>query len=337
MFNPSDIGIDNGNIFGLPFTRDNAKVMILPVPWEVTVSYGTGAADGPKAILEESLQVDLFDPDIKDAWKTGIFMEPISKSIFKKSSLLRELAKKCINHLEEGGDVNDPKIESMRDEINDGSRDLNKYIEDWSTEILNNKKIPAVLGGDHSSPLGLMEALGKKYESYGILHIDAHADLRNAYEGFEFSHASIMNNALKIKSVSKLVQVGIRDYCEEEDALVRGTNGRAKMFTDREIRRSMFAGKTWAKICADIVKELPKDVYISFDIDGLEPHLCPNTGTPVPGGLEFEEAFYLFEQVVKTGRKIIGFDLCEVVHGKHTNIDVITGARALYRLANLAA
>ena len=194
----------------------------------------------------------------------------------------------------------------------------------------------ALLGGDHSTPLGLMQALATKYDNFGILQIDAHADLRDAYEGFEFSHASIMFNALKIPQISKLVQVGIRDYCEAEANLIKNSNGRVVTFFDQAIKEKQYEGASWANVCDEIIKQLPDNVYISFDIDGLDPKLCPHTGTPVAGGFEFAEIVFLIKRVVASGKKIISFDLVEVACGDVENEewDANVGARMLFKLCN---
>lgn len=181
-----------------------------------------------------------------------------------------------------------------------------------------------------------MHALAEKHAEYGILQIDAHADLRNAYEGFTYSHASIMFNALKLPQVKKLVQVGIRDLCQGEAELVDQSNGRITTFYDYKIKNKLYEGNSWQKQCKKIIAQLPQKVYISFDIDGLDPKLCPATGTPVPGGFEFEEAVYLIKTLVQSGREIIGFDLCEVAPGdSEWNGNV--GARLLYKLCNWMA
>ncbi len=175
------------------------------------------------------------------------------------------------------------------------------------------------------------------HSEFGILQIDAHADLRVAYEGFTYSHASIMYNVLgNIPQVKKLVQVGIRDYCDEELDIINESNGRIVTFFDRDIKARQYEGETWKVICNDIISSLPQKVYISFDIDGLDPKLCPNTGTPVPGGFEAEQIFYLFRMVRESGRELIGFDLNEVSSGNHSGdgIDAITGARVLFKLCN---
>jgi agmatinase len=331
-FDPNGLAAANTNIFGLPFNETEADIVIIPVPWEVTVSYQSGTAQGPEAIFNASKQVDLYDADVTDAWKRGIFMRKVDKSILKFSKSLRKKAEKYLDQIGEG--EMKKNMRKIRDEINASGN----FLKEWGKKeiglLLEKKKLPALLGGDHSTPLGFMEALAEKYPGFGILQIDAHCDLRNAYEGFEFSHASIMFNALKIPAVKKLVQVGIRDFCEEEINVINSSNGRVKTFFDADLKRKMFEGENWKLICNQIVNELPNEVYISFDIDGLDPKLCPHTGTPVPGGLEFEQAVYLLKSVVDSGRKIIGIDLNEVAPGDD-EWDANVGARLLYKMCNL--
>jgi agmatinase len=300
----------------------------------VTVSYQAGTASAPEAIREASLQVDLFDPFVPDAWKLGIAMQETNFDILEKSNLLRQKSEQYIHQLEQGLD---PKSDNGMMEklsvINLACQDLNQWVKDESTRLLDTQKLVAIVGGDHSTPLGLMQALAEKHSSFGILHLDAHADLREAYEGFEFSHASIMFNAIKILQVSKLVQVGIRDYCEAERNLIN-SDERILTFWDRDLKHAQFEGESWSAICDKIVDSLPNKVYLSFDIDGLDPKLCPNTGTPVPGGFEMEQTLFLIEKLVKSGRIIIGFDLNEVAPG-NDEWDANVAARLLYRLANM--
>ncbi len=336
-FDPNGMGDANNNIYGLPFTTEEAEVVIIPVPWEVTVSYSAGTALGPQAIFNASYQVDLFDPNIKDAWKIGISMEPASNEIESKNESLRRKAEKYITLLEEGeSSQTNEEMESIRKIINAECVKMNDWVKITSLNYLDKNKIVALLGGDHSTPLGLIQALAEKNNSFAILQIDAHADLRDAYEGFEFSHASIMFNALKIPQVSKLVQVGIRDYCEAEFDIIQNSNNRIVTFFDRDIKHKQYDGTTWSSICNDIIAQLPNDIYLSFDIDGLDPKLCPNTGTPVAGGFEFEQLLLLIEKIVDSGKRIISFDINEVAPGGD-EWDANVGARLLYRIANMAA
>jgi len=336
-FDPNALGDANNNIFGLPFTTDEAKLVIIPIPWEVTVSYKGGTALGPQSIFDASFQVDLFDPKIPDAWKIGIAMEPVSIDIAKKSETLRSKSEVYIKLLEEGeSPVTNSDMAKILTAVNTGCLELNTWVKNKSLAFLNENKIIALLGGDHSTPLGLIQALAEKNTSFAILQIDAHADLRDAYEGFEFSHASIMYNALKIPQVSKLVQVGIRDYCEFEYNLIKNSNGRILTFFDRDIKNKQYEGATWSTICNDIISQLPDNIYLSFDIDGLDPKLCPNTGTPVAGGFEFEQILMLIEKIIDSGKRIIAFDLNEVAPGAD-EWDANVGARLLYRIANMVA
>lgn len=308
------------------------------MPWEVTVSYNAGTAAGPAAIFDASFQVDLYDSDVTDAWKIGLTMDQASPELHAMNAALRPLAEQYIALLEEGTAADsEPRMAKLLQEINDGCEKMIAIVQVQCEAALAAGKMAAVVGGDHSTPLGLIRALAKYHDDFGILHFDAHADLRDAYEGFTYSHASIMFNVLKEKHVSKIVQVGIRDYCEQEVQVIGASNGRVKAYYDREIQARMFDGASWRQICDEAIAHLPAKVYVSFDIDGLDPKLCPNTGTPVPGGLDFEQALYMIKAVVLSGRKIIAFDLNEVAPGEDDEWDANVAARLLYRMANLAA
>lgn len=323
-----------GNLFGLPFSSENADLVIIPVPWEVTVSYKDGTAKGPDAILKASSQVDLFVKDIPDAWKLGIAMSPVPQNLYEENRKLRQLASEHINSFSAGEDVTENPVLAK---INEACENLNIYVKNTTLKHLRDGKLVALLGGDHSTPLGFIRALSERHERFGILQIDAHADLRKAYEGFTYSHASIMFNALKLPSITKLVQVGIRDYCEEEVMVMQRAAGRVVTFFDEDIKAHQAEGKSWDAICNAIIKELPEVLYISFDIDGFDPKLCPNTGTPVAGGFQFHEIQHLLKKIVKSGKRIIGFDLNEVAPGENDEWDANVGARLLYLLCNWMA
>jgi agmatinase len=332
-FDPNEIGVDNGNLLGLPFDYESASIIVIGVPWEVTVSYRAGTAAAPRRILNASRQLDVYDFDYPDGWKQGIFMVEIDDRIHQKSQALRQDATQIIEQMEQGRRVEDnPDLVQVLHQINQECQTVNQWLFDQAQAAMNQGKQIAVIGGDHSVPLGAIRAIGDRYPDFGILHIDAHADLRDAYEGFEFSHASIMFNALKVPQLSKLVQVGIRDICHDEITLIQTSSGRVSTYYDPMLKQKLYAGISWLEMCKQIVAELPQHVYISFDIDGLDPKLCPNTGTPVPGGLELEQTFCLFREVVESGRQIVGFDVVEVGDGEW---DGNVGARAVYKLCNL--
>ena len=337
-FDPNALAQKDAGIYGLPFTTDNAKQVIIAVPWEVTVSYRAGTAAGPQAILEASAQVDLFDPDVENAWKSGLAMDAIPSALVELNTSARAKAEEYIHMLEEGIDVaSNNQMKGLLDEVNSACEKMNAWVQERAAKFLDAGKIVSLIGGDHSTPLGLIRELGKRHEDFGILHFDAHHDLRDAYEGFQYSHASIMFNALEVPSLSRLVQVGIRDYCEDEALMVSDSRGRIVTFYDRHIQSELYEGSSWNTLCEQITMQLPEKVYISFDVDGLDPKLCPNTGTPVPGGMEFEQALYLVRHVVRSGREIIGFDVNEVAPGEDNEWDANVGARLVYRIANLCA
>ncbi len=335
-FDPNGVAVRNGRFIGLPFTEEEARIVFLPVPWDVTVSSADGAASGPENILECSYQLDLLDPDLDDAWQYGHWFAPVDQAIAGKSSELRELARQYIDYLEDPAAANgSAEMEHIRETIDRGGRQLNEWVYNRTTDYLRQGKLVGLVGGDHSTPLGYYRALADHHGDFGLLVIDAHLDLRQAYEGFAYSHASVFYNALEIPQLQKLVQVGIRDYCEAERLLVAEQYPRTEVFYDNELRRMGYEGATWQHICREIVAALPARVAVSVDIDGLDARYCPHTGTPVPGGLEFQELFYLLRELVASGREIIGFDLCEVAGNGH-EWDGNVGARVLYKLSNMA-
>ena len=333
---PNGVGI-KGSFLGLPFTPENSELVIIPVPWDVTVSYSEGTATGPEAVLEASTQLDLYVKDIPEAWKLGIAILPVSEKISGDSKNFRKEAAGYIEWLEDGEpEANAAQHNKTPEKINKASLKLNEWVAQEANKWLDKGKMVALLGGDHSTPLGLINTLADKYKKVGILQIDAHMDLRKAYEGFENSHASIMFNALRNKNIIKLVQVGIRDFCEDEVEVAKSEGKRVAVYYDQDIKEQLFEGASWQSICKKIIDELPDQVYISFDIDGLDPKLCPHTGTPVAGGFEYQEAMYLVKALVKAGKTIVGFDICEVSPGED-EWDANVGARVLYRIANLMA
>lgn len=352
-FDPNAAATESG-IFGLPFTPEESRFVVVPVPFDATTSYRDGTRHGPQAVLEASYQVDLFDLDFGRPYESKIAMLPLGNGFAKKIAALNREARRFAKPvIDAGGQIEGSlKLRKALAAANRISASVNALVEETIGGLLAQGKTPVLLGGDHSTPFGAMRAYGQRYPGLGILHVDAHADLRVAYEGFEFSHASIMHNVVsKIGAkggIASLVQVGIRDFGEDELALIRKPSGkgetRIRTFFDADLQKAKFAGRPWTAICDEIAGHLPPSVYVSFDVDGLDPALCPDTGTPVPGGLSFSEMAELLRAVLRAKRTIVGFDLNEVAPsallprsdwGKDWNANV--GARVLYKLLGAAA
>lgn len=334
-FDPSSAALHDG-IYGLPFTPEQSRVVLVPVPWEATVSYGAGTADGPRAILEASRQVDLLDRETGRPYEFGIALLPMPAEVRAWSDEARGHALPVI---ERGGPGEDPALRGAVAAVDALGERMNAWVHAQASLWLAQDRIVGVVGGDHSVPFGAIRAAAEQHPGLGILHLDAHADLRQAYEGFRWSHASIMNNVLReLPGVARIVQVGIRDYCDEEDALIRALPERLRTYFDPDLRRLLFAGEPWGRLAGRIVAELPRLVYVSFDIDALDPGLCPHTGTPVVGGLSFAEAVALLRTVVESGRRIVGFDLNEVAPDPEgrSEWDGNVGARLLYKMIGFA-
>lgn len=338
-FNPNDPGLSDASLFGLPFGAEHSDIVVIPVPWEVTVSYGAGASEGVDAVFDASFQVDLAHQQFPELWKLGIYMDEEIPNWKERSDKFKAKAQPIIEALENGENAEDnPTLKASLDEINKQSEILKNELKERVLYWQNKGKKVVLLGGDHSTPLGYYEALATKHDNFGILHLDAHMDLRIAYEGFTYSHASIMYNSLRlIPQISKIVQVGIRDFGEQEVEVVKAENGRVKVFTDMDLKAQTFEGTTWKEQCNKIISELPQKVHISFDIDGMYPWYCPNTGTPVPGGFSFEQATYLLSKLADSGKQIIGFDLVEVAPSETDDWDGNVGARMLFHMCGVFA
>ena len=296
------------------------------------MSYGAGTAHAPDAVIEASTQLDFHEPLAPGVWRRGIATADVDYALLEESQRLRSDAEKVIAHLEGGGSPEDDYAVRKVRRINEGCRAMNANIGAQAARWLDAGKTVGLVGGDHSTPYGLIRALGDRHGEFGILHIDAHCDLRRAYEGFEYSHASIMYNVLRdVPQAERIVEVGVRDYCDAEAELARSSE-RIRIFDDTQLSAAAFEGETWGATCRRIVAELPERVYVSFDIDGLSVEYCPHTGTPVAGGLTFNQAVYLLHETVRSGRRIIGFDVVEVCPAPDERIDAITGARMLWKL-----
>ena len=333
-FDPNGIGIENGNFIGLPFDLDTADIVIYPVPWDVTVSFGAGTSLGFQNVLDASYQLDLYLEDAPDLWKKGIYFIPPSADILQQNNKWRKEAEAYIQFLGSGEKLDEEnKLLKILQKINDVCANLHDKIQVDTSALLKKGKKVCLLGGEHSVPLGYIRALAELHDDFGILQFDAHCDLRKSYEGFQYSHASIFYNVLlEVPQVKQLTQIGIRDYCEEE-AHMAANDDRIDIFTDQYIKNALFEGNSYHSIVQKIIDTLPQTVYISFDIDSLDPSLCPHTGTPVPGGFSFNEVVFICQALKKSGKEIIGFDLCEVAG--NGNWDGNVGARILYRLMTL--
>ncbi|MFM6929803.1 MAG: agmatinase family protein [Bdellovibrio sp.] len=340
-FDPTTTISAEFGIFGIPMTEEESKVVLVPVPWEVTTSYGEGASRGPQIIRDASEQIDLFDIELGKAYEVGYHMRELSEELQAKNDKFKAVAQELIGMRTSMSD-DTVKMDKLAAQVNVACEEMSQWVYAQCSDVLNKGKLLGLVGGDHSTPLGAIRAVSDKFKGeFGVLHIDAHADLRTAYQGFKQSHASIMYNVMTDdKRPKKLVQVGIRDFCEEEYDFSNSRDD-IKTFYDLELKRRLLKGETWEKVCQDIIKELPQNVYISFDIDGLDPAFCPHTGTPVPGGLSVDQVFFLFREVHNSGRKIIAFDLNEVSTGgldpHEVEWDGNVGARILYKMCGWLA
>lgn len=338
-FDPDAAAQPGSGIFGLSDSRDQARIVIIPVPYEATTSYRTGTADGPEAILEASAQVDLFCRRFGRIYEKGIHLLEAPAWIRKLSDETRPLAERIIS---EGGAGTEDAEDAAR--VDAAGLQISRYVHAEATAILRDGKVPVVLGGEHAVSFGAIAACADAHEAIGVLQIDAHMDLRDRFEGFRTSHASIMHRVLtEIPRVTRLIQVGIRDFGEGEWNFARehgaeDAGGRVRVYFDDDLNNALLTGHEFADACKAAVDALPDRVYVSFDIDGLDPSLCPHTGTPVPGGLSYQQASTLLSILRASGKTVVGFDLVEVAPGpskSEPEWDANVGARVLYRMCGI--
>ena len=337
-FDPNGAASPDSGLFGLPDDPRGAAVHVLGVPFDATTSFRKGTARGPEAIRSASRQVDLYDHWNGRPYEHGIWMAPLDPRV---SAWNDEASRAAEPVIAAGGTGDDPKLAKACERVAAIQVELNRWVEERTNEGLDHGKVCALVGGDHSTPFGAIQAHATRYPGLGLLHFDAHADLRPAYEGFTWSHASILRNvAERIDGIARIVQVGIRDFSEEERDFIGASNGRIQTLFDLDWADAKHAGQNLKAFVRRALEPLPELVYVTFDVDGLEPALCPNTGTPVPGGLTWNEAMLWLDELVRSGRRIVGFDLNEVAPAADSHDgagwDENVGARLLYRLIGFA-
>lgn len=337
-FNPNGLVPDNGNYFGFPIDAADAALVLISAPWDTTVSTRAGSSYAPDAIIEASRFVDFHEPMAPDSWRKGIATLPIDYSIQDLSHRLRSDADKVINMSHSDADyiLNNIMHARRLRRINEGSVQINEKIYSQSKMWLQQGKIVGLVGGDHSTSYGNIRAVGECYSEFGVLHIDAQCNLKEQCYGFSHSHSSVMHNVLNnVSTLKRLVSVGVREFSPNEWQRSEDDK-RIRLFTGQYIWSSHFEGVNWSTICDEIIAELPGNVYISLDIDGLTVECSPHTGTTISGGLRFPEVVYLMSKLVGSGRKIVGFDLTEVVPDVDDKTDAMIAARLLFKMCSMA-
>ncbi len=275
--------------------RDSA-IVIMPVPYEHTTSYGGGTSKGPEGILNASAYVEFYDDEFD-----------------------RELC------FEKG--IATLKPLNLKDKVDGEALDI---IKKQAEKLLDSGKFLVTLGGEHTISTAPIEAHFARYPDMSVLHFDAHSDLRESYMDNPYSHASFMKRVCDFFPPDRVTQVGIRAQCAEESKYIRVN--KVNTFYASAIRRGMHGGN-WQKKVADT---LGKQVYVTFDVDHFDPAIMPSTGTPEPDGFLYSETLDIFRELIRQGKQIIGFDIVELAPVKGFHHPDITAARLLYKLLNFA-
>ena len=270
----------------------SSQIVVLPVPYEHTVSYGGGTARGPRAILDASRYVEYYDEELE-------------------TELCRKVGISTLPPLNLAQSSGEKAILKIYEAVN---------------RILADGKFVAVLGGEHTISQAPIRAHLEKYPDLSVVHVDAHADLRESYEGSRFSHACIMARVCEFMDPSRIVQAGIRALSPEEAEFIR-TSGISTLYA-HDIR----AMGDWIPA---VLPKLTDHVYVTFDVDGLDPSIMPSTGTPEPNGLFWAETMKLL-RLVGEQRSIVGFDVVEFAPNKTVQHPDYTAAKLTYKLMNYA-
>jgi len=242
---------------------EKSLFVVVPVPYDLTSTYQGGARRGPAAILEASANMELYDEELgKETYTCGIHTMPAIEPIAS------------------------------------GPADMNEAVMQEISGVINGGKIPVLLGGDHSVTLGAVRAVAGAYPELSVLHLDAHADLRDSYQVTQFSHACICR---RISEFLPLVQAGIRSMSAEEAVFLKSSS---------VVSISADAYKK-ADLIKRIIRNLKKDVYITIDLDVFDPSIMPSTGTPEPGGLLWSDILDIVREVSNTCN-VRGFDVVEL-------------------------
>lgn len=287
--------MDFKNFLNIPPEFSDFKksgVVIVPFAFEESTTFGKGAKLGPKAIISASAQVELFD-------------EELEKETYKEIGI------------------------STDSDLKPG-KDLNKFylpLSERVEEIISLEKFPIILGGEHTISIGGVYGVAKKYKSFSILHFDAHADLRDSYDGNKFSHASAMRRALEVEGVKNLVSVGIRNISNNPDE-----GSEFDFYSNNKERIKIFWAKDKESVSIDkIMGGLEKDVYLTFDVDAFDPSIMPSTGTPEPGGLLWQETLNILKRLFKE-KNVIAADIVEFSPIKNIPAPDFTIAKLIYKI-----
>jgi len=265
-------------------TLEKAALVVVPVPYDLTTTYQGGARKGPAAIIEASCNMELYDEELdREVYKSGIHTLPPLEAVAT------------------------------------GPEAMLERVESAVSGVLAMGKTPVILGGEHSITLGTIRAARKRYPKLSVLHLDAHADMRESYQGSPFSHACI---GRRMKELCPVVQAGIRSMSVEEAAFIRETN--VPVFSAAAIRKD----RSWV---SKVLRHLSRDVFISVDLDALDPSVMPATGTPEPGGLAWHDVLDVIREVCRR-KHVIGFDIVELAPIPGMVAPDFLAARLAYRM-----
>lgn len=323
---------DGGFYFGDKSQPADADIVIVSAPWSVTSDFGRGATYTPDAVIDASIEGNLYDATTGVSVEGRIATAEIDYNIQESSEHLGREAERMAHHAVAANAVIGEYAARKIAHINEGFAEMHASIYKQALHWASQGKCVAVVGGDHSVAFGAVKAIAECHNGVGVLFIDAHADFAGKGELYNYSHRSIARNIVEeIPAVERLVEVGVRDI-DKAEAEMLAAAGKVDLFLAERLGARRFEGESWGSLCREMVERLPHKVYVSFDVDALKIEFCNNTNAPVPGGMTFDEAIYLINAIVESGREIVGFDISEVVSKLDNKMDAIVAARMLAKL-----
>ena len=269
----------------------DSSVVIIPIPYDGTASYKSGARHAPRAIINSSIELETYDIEIqKDISEKGIFTTPEISPL-----------------------ASDPK-------------DMLLKIETTIDNLKLKKQITGTIGGDHSVTIGSVKSVIKRFPDLSILYLDAHADLRDTYMGTKWGHASV---ARRLKSICKVVQIGVRSISSEEINFISKSKSENEIFFWDNTKDNL------QETIDSALKQLSNQVYISIDLDVLDPSIMSAVGNPEPGGMNWEEINLIIKQTAQN-HSIVGFDVTELSPNEGPESCSFTAAKLIYKLIGFA-
>lgn len=323
---------DSGFYFRQNVSQEEAPLVLVSVPWGVTSANGLGAAFAPDAIIDASSSVSTFDVVSGKSLQGLVSTLEIDYDIQEMSQQVGPDASKISEHQADGGLLLGEYFTHKIAHINHAFAKMHRSVYNQCKAWCEKGKIIGVVGGDKSVCCGAVRALAELNPGMGLLYIDSVSGLNQKREIFDYSHTSALINLLEnVPDLGRVACLGVKDITEEEIEYARSVQNLDMYFMERIVAQQ-YEGHVWAEQCDKIIETLPEKVYVSLGMGVFSLDVCPHTKNPIAGGLAFSHIVYLINRIVASGKKIIGFDVTDIIPQADSVNDAMSGARMLAKL-----